>query len=662
MTERRSLLLPLGALLLGLALQPAAAQEPEVIILDPSHPLIQDPRTAHPGEEPSGAEVTPSDIDIPVPGQGVDAREILADLWFRQRALAGRGSPAEAAHAVAVALEFMRREGLRAAPEIAAAFGAEAREALRDGDYRRARDNFELAARFDPSGPGPQFGLAIVLLRGERDPLAAFSAWWKGWSLSWGDPGTVCAHLGNALLLFYLGLWVGAAVTLGLLCLRSAPSLAHDLKEKTRGRLGDESSRLAAVAAMMIPLLLFLPAAWLPAIWGALFFPYFRRGERVIAAAVLALSAIAGPAGWMLEWSFRSAADPATRALMQSVRGGYDFHQEEGLRHLVADHPEEPMFPFLLAKVYRESGRFNDAMTMYRRVLEVDPGHARAMVNLGNLHALRQESAQALNFYVKAGEADAHQMLGHFNAALLHHDALHLEASEDELRAAQAIDDSEVARLLAEGKQGRSGGLPVDASYTSKEIWKRAITQGLRSGPPWRWQEALTAPGTLAGGLGLVAVILVPGIGLGSRAAGTRRCRRCGRPFCRRCQVAGKHPDHCSQCMHLFILKDGVAPTVKKAKLGEVERHARGVWIGERLLSLVLPGGGHVLGGRVVLGGALLVVWSIVWLGVGLSGRLLVAPEWLATAAGPGAVAALFCAGLVVWAIGNFSSHQRAGE
>ena len=111
--------------------------------------------------------------------------------------------------------------------------------------------------------------------------------------------------------------------------------------------------------------------------------------------------------------------------------------------------------------------------------------------------------------------------------------------------------------------------------------------------------------------------------------------------------------------MHLFILKDGVAPAIKQAKLREVERHARVVWIGERLLSLILPGGGHVLGGRVVLGGALLVAWSIVGLGVGLSGRLLVAPEWLATAAGPGAIAGLFCAGLIIWTVGNFTGHQR---
>src|SRR6266850_4964566 len=106
-------------LAVALTCAPALAQEPEVIILDPNHPLIQGPGTV-----PAEAEGT-----APAPSaaggssfSGVNVREVLADLWFRQRALQDRGRAEEAAAQIETALGFMRREGVRASPEIAAAF------------------------------------------------------------------------------------------------------------------------------------------------------------------------------------------------------------------------------------------------------------------------------------------------------------------------------------------------------------------------------------------------------------------------------------------------------------------------------------------------------------------------------------------------------------
>ena len=113
--------------------------------------------------------------------------------------------------------------------------------------------------------------------------------------------------------------------------------------------------------------------------------------------------------------------------------------------------------------------------------------------------------------------------------------------------------------------------------------------------------------------------------------------------------------------MHLFILRDGLAPNVKSRKMEEVVRHRRRVWIGERVLSLALPGGGHVMGGRPGLGALLLVVWFGAWLGLLLRGQLLVSSQGIAAtgllpAVAPG-MAAMF-----TWLLGNLSSHESAQE
>lgn len=660
MTRRagRWLALASGLLAAGLVVAPRA-QEPEVIVIDPNRPLIQDPGTVAPPVEsgpaavPLGAGGSPQD--------GVNAREVIADLWFKQRALVRHGETAEAARQIEAALEFMQREGLRAAPEIAGAFLADARKDLDEGQYRKAEEGFRLAGSFDPSLTAAHSGLALALLRGDRDLRGAVRQTGSALAVAIGDVGSMYQRGGNGFLILYLALCFGTSAALLLICLKAAPSFFHDLRERFPGILTEESAHLVGWGILALPVLVFGPVVWLLAAWSALMFPYLRRTERMVTRVALILLLAAGPAGCLMEWAAGTSVDPGARALLHSTRGGYDLQDEQALRKLASSHPDDAMFPFLLGSMHRMAGRFDEAMAMYRRALEIDPRHARAMVNLANLHTLRQEFAIAQGFYRKAGEADPSLAIAHYNSHLAHLEAFHLESAEQELKAARRVDEALVTTLLAQGNEGRARRTPMDVRYASSEIWKRVFVLRLDEGLRAAWARALRAPGTLAGGTGLALTLLLPGLLIAPRAATTRRCRRCGRAFCRRCQVPTKHPDHCSQCMHLFILRDGLAPNIKTQKMDQVVRHRRRVWIGERLLSLAVPGGGHVVGGRTLFGALLLIVWCAAWLSLLLHGQLLVpsgeigAPGILSLAV-PGMAAAL------AWLLGNLSSHESVPE
>lgn len=650
-----------GSVILSAVLScaPLLAQEPEVIIIDPNRPLIQDPGTIMPPEEAAPAKE--SSAAVAPPQKGINAREVLADLWFKQRALARHGETTEAAHQVEAALDFMRREGLRGAPEIAGAFLADAHLALDESQYRRAQENFRLAASFDPSLAPAHVGLALALLRGDRDLRGAIAEIGTALRVWFSDPGSICQRLGNGLVIACLALCFGTAAALLLICLKSAPALFHDLKERFPGALTDESAHLAGWGILALPVLLFGPVVWLLTAWSALFFPYLRRAEKMVALLTLLVLFSAGPAGSLLEWIAGTSVDPGARALIRSARGGYDLQDEQALQRLASAHPDDPMFPFLLGSMHRMAGRYDEAMKMYRRVLEIDSHHARAMVNLANLHTLWQEFAIAQGFYRKAGEADPALAIAHYNSHLAHLEAFHLESADQELKEARRIDDALVTELLAQGNEGRARRMPTDVGYAPKEIWRRVLRLRLDEGPRSAWAQTLEAPATLAGGVGLFLALLLPGLGIAPRTAPARRCRRCGRAFCRRCQVAMKPSDHCSQCVHLFILRDGLAPSVKNQKMEQVVRHRRRVWIGQRVLSLALPGGGHIMGGRPILGALLLVVWSGAWLGLLLRDQLLVpsgeiGATGLLSVAGPGAAA------MLAWLLGNLSSHESAAE
>jgi len=277
------------------------------------------------------------------------------------------------------------------------------------------------------------------------------------------------------------------------------------------------------------------------------------------------------------------------------------------------------------------------------------------------LRSLRQEFAISQGLYKRAAETDPVLAIAHYNSHLAHLEAFHLESADQELRQARRIDDALVTRLLQQGNEGRSRRLPMDLGYAPGEIWKRAFTLRLDQGRRSAWTVALGAPATLAGSAGLVLTLLLPGLGIAARRSPARRCRRCGRAFCRRCQVATKYPDHCSPCMHLFILRDGLAPNVKNRKMEEVLRHRRHVWVGERVLSLALPGGGHVLGGRPWMGLVLLVTWFGAWLAVQLNGELLVPFDGISAGGLLSAVAGGTVT-LLTWLIGNLTAHEAETE
>jgi tetratricopeptide (TPR) repeat protein len=597
----------------------------------------------------------------PASAQGTDARVILADLWFKHQALLQRGSTKEAAALLDRAIAFMEREGVRAAPEIADAFLAEGRRDRRDGDLEGAIENHRRALRFDPGRADARLALAVLLIRSGHGFGEAVGLLKTGVTALVTDPEALLYLAGGTLLLLYLGACGGLAIAVLLSTIRVRMALAHDLQERFRPRLSATTAAIAAAAILALPLLVPVPLTWTLSFWAALLLPYLRGGERLVAASALVALLGAGAFGVAVAWQMDTATDPTARALLQAARTGADLRNEATLRKAMRDNLEDPVYPFLLGSAYRVGGRFDEAMTMYRRVLQLDARHARAMVNLGNLHALRQEFAQAQALYKKAVEVDPTLALAYFDSHLAYLETFDMEAADSALRAARGVDEALVTRLVARAGAGAERRAPQDCRYTASELWGRALR--LRREPANEMVRAAIAnPASIGAAAGLLGLLLLPGLGVAPRSQPADLCGRCGQGYCRRCQVATKFPGYCSPCVHLFFLRDGLAPSVRDRKMEAVVRFRRRHYLKTRVLSLVLPGSGHVLGGRALAGAVCLVLWSTAWAGLILRGRLLVPPDLLPGVATAIALLTLATVGLVAWLLANLTRQEEEEE
>src|SRR5262249_44339091 len=130
-------------------------------------------------------------------------------------------------------------------------------------------------------------------------------------------------------------------------------------------------------------------------------------------------------------------------------------------------------------------------------------------------------------------------------------------------------------------------------------------------------------------------------------------CVKCGTPFCRRCHLGVVVGDLCTQCHHLFVVRDGVSGPARNRKLLEVQAEDERRLRAFRVLSWISPGAGPLYAQSTLLGGVFIVVWyGAAALGL-LAGRVLPVTEAPASLAKPWGLGVAALVLVATWAMAN---------
>ncbi len=604
-------------------------------------------------------------------------------LWFQRKAYQAEGRDEDADRQSDRIRDFVAEEGVRRLETPAGALLVESRAWLREGSYDKALASLALAESLDPGRPQIMLARAHVLWAQGAGSFAAGSEWLRAMRATVTVAFRDLNFLHGSALVALVAVLAGAALFAAFMAFRYQVALRHDIEEWLIRENREPFAKAGGWAVLLLPFVLWVGAGWVAIYWIVITFRYMRRSERVLAALLLVAAALALPAYRFSVGLYGLAADPTVRTTIAAANGGYDPDRIVKLRQLVDAHADDPMYRFLLAGLYKNGRYFEEAFQEYRRVLEAAPSTYQARINLGNIYFVLGQYGEAIANYRKALDIRPTSALAYYDMYMAQSDSFKLKEASESLAAARSLDSAQTNRYLASGSREGGGPKVIDAVIDFDSIWRatvegRHLREWLDAGPETRRTTSVLTSLTNATSLLALAGLLSCGMTLVAfrGRAPAQRCTRCGRPFCSYCKPGRDGHEYCSQCVHLFVLGDGLAPETKSMKLYEVERHDAYGRRGRRIASAILPGASHLLTGRAWIGCGLLMLWLFAWIGgfpqgLGPLERLLGVGVHLAGLR-PGSIPDIYGTdavfllalplGIVVWLAGNagFSRLRRA--
>jgi Tfp pilus assembly protein PilF len=524
------------------------------------------------------------------------------DIWPQATSAARDGDLDTAAKKTSELLNTGKTYGIRTFPTYAAGAAALASESREKNADLAAWA--EKAAR-DLDGRSPSVAFT------QADRAAATKGWASAIPLAVQGFGRAFANyrantLSRAdLLVVAAGAVLVTATLLALaLFMRYGRSAAHDFREMLSRRFKGGSVSVLAFALLFIPIFLWLNPVWLIFYWFALFFGYAGWTERIAVVLVLILVALTPVALDAAAHRIAGVDSPVVAAAIASENDAYEPGALRRLQDLLAVVPDDPTLHVLMGNLQAFEGLDDQAAVHYRRAIQLRPTYAGAHVNLGNLLYLNNEFQAAITEYEKAEAADPSLATAFYNHSVAAGDTYKFDLQKEMIAKTRNIDSAFADRM------GRNPPSQKIVMYKPPiaEAWKisnrlstrpaaRALFGNYSAFEPVR---AATSPITIGA---LTSFLLALVLFLVRRRTGyANACIKCGRTFCSRCKSSRESTTYCTQCIHIYLKRDGVSLDTKRQKLEEVGGHVAAVTRRNRLFATFLPGSAQLMEGRVVAG------------------------------------------------------------
>ncbi len=543
--------------------------------------------------------------------------EDFADKWFRYRNYLANGLPDEAAAEFSELVALQKQAQVQRGVEIAQAMIYEGYLYMQRGDLAKAKVLFSSAIVLDRSQSEAYAALAWATIRSDKLAVVTFirynflairyyiATFWDAFAL-----------LANLSLMLVISLCLAFGLCTLALLHKYSPLLYHDVQEfHSNARDKESSTRLLYVVVLGLPFLLFFGAWWAVCYLSAILCLYYSLKERVLLLAMLLLAILIPLMMPIYRICYAAYRDPAIQILVSCRDSGNTKSLIDSLVFYSSAHPDDVDVEFALGNQYLHSGRYEEALAIYRKVIDKAPSYQMAYVNIGNIFFHLHDYENAIKNYMSAIDIDSQSALINFNIKAAYSERFDFSKAETYMRQAREIDSGAVEHYLSNDEIK-----VIDDDISAAKIWHRMISGKISKGleqDPGYWHELMVRrefrDSIKSLYYPLLAVFLAGGCFyfFAKRKDCALSCVKCGRPYCRRCQRGVGGDRYCSQCAHIFLVKDGISEDARIRKFNQIQQFnastARWLFWG----SLILPGAEQVMGERPVRGFFTMTSWLL---------------------------------------------------
>lgn len=495
-----------------------------------------------------------------------------------------------------------RAYGISTYPVYAAAAAALARQADREKRQDLADWAAKAADQLDPKSPVVAFSNADRA-RDQRNWPRSLSSVFSGFTRLLTNYRSLELSRLDILLAVALALALTAAVFAVTLFIRYGRSMSHDFREMLSQRIHGGAVTVLAFALLFLPVFLWLSPVWVILYWFVIFFGYANKIER---ALILALALVVAGLPIAVDAICTRMAALENPVMIAAIAAQRQSYQPEALRRLdelAALVPDDPIIQLLLGNLQLQEGDEQQAQVHYARAAQINDS-AGAHVNIGNLHFLDNDFSAAITEYQKAQQKDPRLAIAFYNNSVASGETYKFDEQGKQLEQAKKIDRAYIETFAANPPSQKI----VIYNPLLDEVWRDAYRIARRTrektifGTYAYFQPVVSAlnPLTIAA---MLSAILAVVVWLVRRKSGfADACIKCGRTFCHRCKSARESATYCTQCIHIYLKRDGVPLATKRSKLEEVHEHHSGILTRNKVFATFLPGSAQVIEGRTIAG------------------------------------------------------------
>ncbi len=524
------------------------------------------------------------------------------EIWPRATAAVEAGDLDSALKKTNELTDIGKSYGIKNFPLYAESAAALARQAAKRGNKLAADWGNKVSDQLDPNSPAVSFSKADAASE-QKNWGKAIPTAFRGFVKLFAKYRARLLSRSDFVIVITTALALTAAIFAIALFVRYGRAMAHDFREILSQRISGGAVTVLAFALLFLPLFLWLGPVWLAFYWFVIFFGYAGIGERAL-IIVLALLVAAAPIVLDLTAHWIAGVDgPVVMSAIASEEQSYYPEALRRLQEVVNLVPDSAALHLLLGNLQLQDGNEQQAAVHYRRSLELRES-AGAHLNLGNLHFLDNDFAAAITEYQRAEQLDPHLAIAFYNHSIGSGETYKFDEQAQRLDQAKRIDRNYIERVMSNPPSQKVVMYrpPISQAWSvSSTIARRGVARTLFGN--YSWFDPLVSaqnPVTLGG---VLTAIVAPLIFLKRRRAGLAgSCIKCGRTFCPRCKSARESATYCTQCIHIYLKRDGVSVATKRTKLDEVGQHQTGMLRRNRMFATVLPGSAQLLEGRTVAG------------------------------------------------------------